>query len=341
MKKRSWLISFLLCAQVFSVRALEPPIAAETGFSGFLALGASSVQFASNTVAGLSYKSVAEANIDSFDHKPDKRDSNSFSVKGELTYTFAEYRSELFLGSALKDLIQYDFTTKAGLRQGLQGWGIVSVAYLFSAIPSAIWRDPFVVGRGRKETDRASNGLRLGWHYIAETPLSLELSRRNIRIDDEWSGRDLLLTGQINTADKHLLDREGTQAVAKVSWLLRFAKHHSVEPELKWVHYDLEGKAVSHELTEVGLSYTYHSQQYSVATTLKYGRAGYDAVNPVFATQNASSSLGFALTASKNQLFTIKPLSLLVSLAAGRLDADIDFYDSDMTMVTVGFLYRY
>lgn len=341
MKRRLWLVMLSIGLQSWWVNASDQPIRKESGFSGFVMAGISSAQFASNVVAGSSYKSVAESTINNLSDGPDKSTASSPVVKSDLKYTFAESRTELFLGSALEDLIRYDFTAKAGVRQGLSGLGIVSVAYLFSAIPSSVWSDPFVTGQERDETDRTSSGLRLGWSYIARTPLSVELSQRKVSLDEELSGADLLNNGVIDQNDMDLLKREGTENIVKLSWTARLAQGHVLVPELKWVDHDLDGKAVSRQVIELSLSYLYHTPQYSLVTSAHYGHARYDKVNPVFAIKNQFSSFGLSLTGSKNQLFGIKPLSLLVSLAVGRIDADINFYDSEIGMLTAGLLYRF
>ncbi|MEE4111366.1 MAG: DUF2860 family protein, partial [Desulfobacteraceae bacterium] len=142
------------------------PIPQDSGFSGFINLGVGAVTAESNTIAGNSLATIGKERIDSLTGSPDSENDVIPLINGELAYTFASTRTQVYLGNSLEDFIRFETATLAGVRQELPDKSILALSSVFSAIATEVWADPYVVGRDRTETDRTSSGLRLGYDKI-------------------------------------------------------------------------------------------------------------------------------------------------------------------------------
>ncbi|GAA3929888.1 DUF2860 family protein [Litoribacillus peritrichatus] len=317
------------------------PIPKESGFGGFITLGASATQFSSNTVSGTDMGDVAQENIDSLDEGPDSESDVSGFFTGELTYTFAESRTQLFFGNSLEDLVRYDFTFQAGARQELAGNGIVYGAFLFSAIPTSVYADPYQTGVDRDETDRNSNGGRIGWQGIGGSNFGVELSHRTIELDDEESGQAFVDGGGLTTDEQDLLNREGSQTNVKLSYIHTLSPGNLLVPAIQYVNFDLDGEAMAGDRVGGELAYIRNTQQYSLIVTMSYSHRNHDEENPIWSEEEEVDNFGGSIVGTYHAPFGWKGWSAVASVAAGESDSDINFYDADIITGSVGMLYRF
>jgi hypothetical protein len=229
MKKTNFLtIAVLTLVLLFGANfatALEP-IPKESGFGGFIRPGVSYLNYKSNMVASFLGYDLSEKKINSLDDSPDSESTGLVLVPFSLQYTFASTRTQLFLGTDLTDLIRFDLTQQLGVKQEIGKLGILQGGILFSSIPAKVWKDPYVVDKNRKDTNRTSNGMRLAWDRIGGSQLQLQYTYRKIDISSEKSGDFLGLTG----AEKNLLKRDGDRHVGEAVYRFRFAKKHTLNP---------------------------------------------------------------------------------------------------------------
>lgn len=150
----------------------------EGGIGGSVLLGVASTSLTSNLITGSDLADLGKERIDSLEESPDSESAVSGLISGEINYTIAETRTQIFLGTALEDLVRYDFTFRLGIRQDFVDKSILSGGVLFSGIPSNVWSDPYVTGQDRDETERSSAGGFLGWSGIAGSGLEVEVSQR-------------------------------------------------------------------------------------------------------------------------------------------------------------------
>ncbi len=249
---RRLIIGLMTCALLFtSIPALAiEPIPKESGFSGFVNVGVGYLSLKSNMIAGTDLGDFGKRTIDSIFDSPDSESNALPLINGELRYTFATTRTQLFLGNQLEDYLRFDFATQLGLRQELSGVGIFGVSFLFSAIPAEVWEDPYVEGRRREETDRTSSGLRLTYDKILGSDLEVEFTWRKIDVDDEFSGRTFLGLPEFQA---ERLDREGDQFQLEFLYVFKLGEKHSLIPSFEYARFDLDGDAMSHHRYRVVL----------------------------------------------------------------------------------------
>lgn len=106
---------------------------------------------------------MAGRGLSEFDNKQIERlnhtTKNKFSAQGflneEMTYTWADHKTRLFIGNTLDNYLRYDFSSESGVRKQVTKIGPLSMGFLFSTVPTKVWQDPYLTGT--KKRHRALN----------------------------------------------------------------------------------------------------------------------------------------------------------------------------------------
>jgi actin-related protein len=155
------LAAFLLSVFATTAYAIEP-IPKESGFSGFVNAGAAYLDVENNMIAGNDLGDVGKDTIGSIFDSPDSESDVIPILNAEVRYTFASTRTQLFVGNRLEDFLRFDLATLAGVKQELPDESILSVAYVFSAVPTEVFRSlrgEVSAARNGSEFSRCANHL--------------------------------------------------------------------------------------------------------------------------------------------------------------------------------------
>ncbi len=260
-------------------------------------------------------------------------------VNSSVAYTFAS-KTQLFIGSSMEDIVQFDTASVAGIRQQFSDNSILEISSVSTPLfaPIQVWADPYVVGEDRIETDRISRGARIEYDKILGTGFGIQYTQRETEIDDELSGTTQLT---LTPEEIQLLDREGD--VTRIAAYYRFKPigRNILEVRLSRRSDDLNGDAMAGEQDQLQITNAYIGQRYIVATNVFYAQQDYDAVNPVFGRKRESDTLGLGFVVFDQQLFNSKNWFGQASLVWVEKDSNIDFYDVGSTMVSLGAQYRF
>ncbi len=328
-------LTILLTLAGSSAHAELNPIPKESGFSGFGQLGATYSEVNSNTLIGPE-KSESQR-LDSLNSQASSTGSRA-DLNLDLRYTFAESRTQLFLGNVIQDALMLDFTQQLGVRREMGNKGIGSVAFVFSGIPGQVWEDPYQTSRNREDTDRSSSGFRLGWDGIWGSPFSATYTYRNIEIDDEHSGDSI---SWLTNAERAELDRNGKSQDLNLTYNWRLENGSLLSPGLNFTRNDADGEAASYDRFGGQLTYSVLQPKYSLITNILVNRVEYDGVNPVFGQTVEADEWGLNATFMWHQLMGVDKLSAVVSASYGESDANVDFFDTDLSRISTGLLYRF
>lgn len=314
------------------------PIPQNSGFSGFINVGAGVLQSQNNMIAGSDLGQLSPKRIDSPTKRPDSKTNAIPVVDLELTYTFADTRTQIIAGSQLEDVLRFDSSNVLGIRQELPDQSCIGLFYAFTPMATSVWADPYVVGTDRKKTDRTAEGLRVGYDGILGTRLETELTWRKVTIDSERSGEAMALPA----SDAALLDRNGTIYSGKLSYPLIFQQmRHIVVPTLEITRHDLDGEAMAFDRFGVMISHAFNTQDYSLATNLYHARAGFDGGNPLYGVTQKDDIYGASFTAIRKAFLGAPRMNLVGTIAHFDNDSNIDFYDSRITMASLSVIYRF
>jgi len=174
----------------------------QSGWSGFLLGGVNAVSYKSNFYAG----DDSNSRINDLG-SPDSESGLTPLINADIRYTFADTRTQVFLGNLIQDAIRFDFTQQLGLRQEMGDKGIVATSLVFNAMPVELWSDPFATNVDRSSTDVKSKGVRFTWDNIWGSNFHGSLTSREVDLDEERSGQQYDLTHGTHYAS--MLDRNG------------------------------------------------------------------------------------------------------------------------------------
>jgi hypothetical protein len=340
------LITVLLAITSASAFAAKQ-IAAEPGISGFFTLGVGAISSESNMLATF-FAGSADLGDDTIDDPAQDPDSESSAIPLvglSVTYTFENKATELFFGSSLEDFVRFDFATALGVRHQVGDVGIFEVSALSTPIATEVWEDPYLVGSARDETDRTATGARLEWGSILGSGFDVRLSSREVEIDDERSGDALVAAATITSDEQKLLDRNGDIIVASVVYNWNIEEGRIFTISVNSIEHDLDGDAMSSEGTSVQLAYAARlNDRTRMVGNLLFGSFDYDeedSENPIFDETDESDLTGLTLTFFLSDPFGFKGWVGNAGFVYAEEDHDIDFYDSNATMVSLGVLRRF
>lgn len=328
-----WLLAAPAQAAVF--------IPEQGGFSGFVNLGAGYASVESSFMAKTLFGSVdlGDEKIDSLDRSPDKQEGILPVASFELSYTLAESRTQFYVGNLLEDFLRFDTNTVFGVRQGIGRAGILGASLRNTAITTEVWADPFVTGVRRNETDREGFGYRVFWQQIFGTGLEIEYTATKVDIDDERSGQAVGLS----PAEQKLLDRNGD--LSRLEFRYEFNldnRRHIFTPGISFNDNDRDGGAVSYDGVGVNFNYIYtHNQRWRHVINFTYSDFDLDETNPIYGIKDSATQFGGSYTAFYIEPFGWSRWSANLTLGWFEEDRDIDFYDTSVRLVTLGFLRRF
>ena len=322
------------------------PIPKEAGFGGFFRPGAGYMDIESNMVAEFMGTDLSKDSISSLTKSPDGESNGTFSFAFQVSYTFSDLATQIFLGPELSDVLRFDLAQQLGVKRQMGDLGILQAGILFSPFATEVWSDPYVTNRNRRATDRDSRGAKLGWGDIMGSGLDLEYKYRNLDIDEERSGEFLGLSG----ADRKLLERDADIHQFEVIYQIKLDAKSRLVPSFTWQIDDRDGGARENDEYRFQLTYAYlGGDPFSVTVNGVVGWADYDKRNPIpdFNNKRQEDDL-YGLNATiyyKNPwgwtLWGSKPINFFVEGAWFERDANIDFYDEQIVSGTAGAMFRW
>jgi len=316
------------------------PLPDTTGWSGFVSLGVGAGSLKSNMIADVKVIDVdLGASAISDYGSPDDESFGVPAVALNVSYLFKDKKTLFSLGNDLANFLQFDRSTIISIRHDTDRAGRFQLAIdSAAAVQTEVWEDPYLLNEDRKKTARDATGLRITWDKILGSQFELKALTRNIELDNESSGASL----DLSAAERGLLRREGDWTRVELGYLFTFGEgEHLIRPHIAALDRDLDGAAMSQDGFEVGVSYVHNTPLYGWATVVNFSSLDGDAVNPLFGGVNDAEGFGFATQVFFKQLFGASAWQPNVSLAVGEVDSDLDFYDSQGWMVTVGLNRRF
>ena len=277
------------------------------------------------------------------DYRIDSRDqdagSESFgfpTLRFDVAYTLAATGTQFYLLFQPSPHIFLDLEAHAGVRQRLPDLGIVDLSLTGSAPVTKVWKDPYLTGTDRGDTERSVSGLNLRWHNILQSPFSVTVSSQEIEIDDEESGASTALSPD----DRRLLRRTGQVYRYHVDYAWALNDRNTLIPAISYLDYQLDGDAMAEEGIALQLSHEYAGREWIFITTLYYRdlEAGDD--NPLFGDAGDRQVMGAAVSANYPEPFGWKKWVANARISWYDSDSDIDFYDESLGVIMVGATYR-
>jgi hypothetical protein len=328
-------LTALLLVATSSQAAL--PITDESGWSGQINIGAGFGQSESNMLAGLSSIDLGDERIDGLDEDAGSEDIGFPVLQFALNYTLGETQTQFYLRNQPSPYVALDMEVLGGIRQQVTGIGIVDVALSSSTVPTDVWKDPYLVGVDRGDTERTTAGLHIAWLNIMDSALSFEFSSKELEIDDEDSGESLGLSGR----DRGLLDLTGEVYRFHLEYAWQISEHQRLVPAVSWLDYDLDGGAMAEDGAALKLTHYYQHKRWRFVSGIEYRGLESDEDNPIYGDSADKDVLSLGVTAFYEQPFGLENWTANARVSWYDADSDIDFYDESLAAFSLGMLYRF
>ena len=135
------ILSFVASSTIWA----QEIISKEKGFSGYIRLSYGYLNIRTNSIARFLNNELSHNPIASLSESPTRKSLGIFTFPFELRYTFVPEFTQVFIGNDLEDLLRFDVSQQLGIKQRINKVGIIKVALLYSAVPTKVWEDPFVI----------------------------------------------------------------------------------------------------------------------------------------------------------------------------------------------------
>ncbi|SDH82917.1 Protein of unknown function [Vibrio xiamenensis] len=263
-------------------------------------------------------------------------DSKSFAAPlGNLKYTFgSSLEKQVYIGTSRDDVAVGTLAAEIGYKEAFPDGMVVDVSYLPTVLNGEAWKDPFVTGSKRHDTDVNGNAFRLKVNKLFGSVFSIDTAYTQKDVHSEHSGEYLGLSEQ----QQRLLGRDSTAVYIKGSAALRFPTMTFVSPSLEFIDSTADGEAMSFRSYGGELSIFQFLPQQRIGLTLGYSQRDYSANHPVFDTKRSDEQLKLFLAYE----YSVTPLWSIVSFAGyNATDSNIKFYEEDSYLVALGVNFKF
>ena len=192
------------------------------------------------------------------------------------------------------------------------------------------WKNPYLTGVDRQDTDVTRLGIKLAWKEILNTGLAVDLRAETIDVQDDEIGE---LFGALR--------RDGNTYAVSVSYTLRPARSLSLKPELSFRRGDLDGESNSYDGYSASLMLIYAKRRYMLMPRLFYGVRDYEEVHPLFNNIRDDVSWGAVLMATYFSPFDLNDYFVRGFLGYAETNSNIAFFGTEGTFAGVTFGYSF
>ncbi|WP_210447795.1 DUF2860 domain-containing protein [Vibrio crassostreae] len=257
---------------------------------------------------------------------------------GTVQYTFGESLThQVYAGTTREDIATGTIAFEIGYRHQLLGGTILDFSVLPTLISGKAWSDPYAVGVNRNETDVKGNVGRLQLTNIGGTAFQTDFAIGESDVDDELSG-----TQSLSAQDAALLDRERTYVYAKAGYRFILPNQTGLlVPSMVYFHADAEGDALSFDSYGIELNYAKRIGRHGFVVTLDASDRQYDEANPIYGKTREENEYGAFLAYEFGGLMGYEDWSFISLLGLRSIDSNIDFYNSEQVLASVGVDYKF
>lgn len=271
--------------------------------------------------------------------------NNSLAIPlaGEVNYTFAKSKTQIFLGNGLEDVLRLDVPVGIGVRQQLKNGSQLMLRILTTPLTLKFWEDPYVEGETRERTRLNFNGLRFRWYRLLKSPLEFTATIRKYNYENERSGEWLFNQGRLTSQQQDLLNRNGFVYRFQLLYQFKLKQGQFLRPSIQYIYDDHEGKAIANRGYAIQLGYVKQSPKFIIESRLLFGQRLALDTHPIYSDTIDSYRYGGAVSIfiPIKDFFGSKRWNFWISGDYIRENNDIRFFDSRIFGIMGGLMYRY
>ncbi|WP_163922792.1 DUF2860 domain-containing protein [Photobacterium sp. Alg240-V54] len=258
---------------------------------------------------------------------------------GSLSYTFNSGDKQLYFGTSRSDIALGRFHVEAGYRQKFADTSTLTLSYIPGVLSQKTWQDPYLQGVKRSKTNSNINAFSVKLDNIRGSRFSGQIAYGKFSVDHENSGNDPFLN--LTNNEKASLNRNANVLYTEGTFVQPFSRSLILRTAINYTNIDADGRAMSNNIYGAAATIIQLLPQSSLAFTLSYKTALFDATHPVFNKKQQDNKFGAFLAYEYNQPFNWKNWGLVSLIGYSSTQSNINFYDSNDVLVSAGLNYKF
>ncbi|MBA3011636.1 MAG: DUF2860 domain-containing protein [Proteobacteria bacterium] len=310
------------------------------GFSGYV-----QPMIAAGYSKSISNVSDDTKKIDSLDQDANSETDFFPILLWKTVYNLDNGATQFYAGTPKENIVAGTFLLETGIRQKLSGGTILTAAWVpkLPILDNEAWKDPFLLGSDRQETDQDSQAFKVEAESIFGSPVNLRYGFGRQEIDDDQSG--IYLSEQpgstLTTADLQMLKRDSDFHLLEAQYAISFGRGIMIRPGISYLRGDATGDANSFNQFQGKVSFAYPWEQWRFFGNISLGLAEYDEANPIFEKTREDVIYGTTLGVGYTTPFGWKDFTASVFTSFKKNDTNIKFYDSTSMIIAIGLAWLF
>ncbi|WP_187360111.1 DUF2860 family protein [Chitinolyticbacter meiyuanensis] len=323
LRSHTVLMSCLLIPAAWADQVPEP------GFRGNVSLHAGWAQERSQS------NTDSNQRITELGRAPQSDDTVLVLPMWDLAYRFEGFTGEVYFQSALGGMAD-NFYMEAGYRHYLPDGSRLGIGLIPGVPARDAWEDPFALNVDRVETDMTVSGAMLHYDAILGSGFNLELGYGERKLDVERSGEQ-----GYSAVQQSQLRREGDLLYASLGHGFDLGEQTSLDARLRYLDDNADGEAMANQRVGVEFELTHSIGRHVLQFAGEWTERDYDATHPVFDKKRDDTLWGASFAYIYAEPFSWKQTSLIARVGWSELDSNIDFYDEENVLVSLGIGYDF
>lgn len=245
-----------------------------------------------------------------------------FLIGGEIGYGFQSTGTMVSAGGGMED------PWRVSLGQRMGDWGLITLSAFYEE--QEVWKNPYLIGVDRDETDAESFGCGLDWDNVLNTGISIFFKRMEIDVDQD-------LIGEIEPD----LRRDGADTTLGIRYPWNLGAGGVLIGGIQYILIDRDGGANSGHGYAAELNHNLEWGRVSFATALELVATEFDETHPVFNEKREEAMFTVSETVSFAEPFGFNNSYLFGIAGYSETAADITFFESETFIVGTGIGYRF
>ena len=269
----------------------------------------------------------------------DDQDKMFVAPIGSVTYTLNNGTQQIYFGTSRSDIALGRFHIEAGYRQKFDNNSVLTLSYIPGLLSKKTWQDPYLQGEERSKTKSNINAFSIKLDNIRGSRFSGQIAYGKFSIDHENSGDNPLLS--LTPPERASLNRNANVLYSEGSYVQPFSRSLMLRTAINFTNIDANGNAMSNNIYGVSTTIIQLLPQSSLALTFNYKRALFDSTHPVFNQKQQDNKFGAFLAYEYRQPFNWKNWGLVSLVGYSTTHSNINFYNSNDVLVSIGLNYKF
>ena len=321
MKKAIFILCFTFLTFMPSITALaqEGVEHEENGFSARIEAGAIWI----NTTDQL----FVDDKTEKTDNLNDDADSFSITLPAvifDLRYKFRDTDTEVYLATPLEES---GIPLTLGLTQIFIDKSTLDLA-VFSKIMAEVWKDPYIAGVVRDDTDIRDVGFAIDYDHILDTGFNLYYRYNLVDVDEDVIGT------RFND-----LKRDGIIHSTGFGYMIDLNESNIIIPSFEYSKANMDGESNSYNGYKIKLEYKRTKNDYILNAFVSADKKDYDKMHPIFnKTKDETEYSALAIFTLLNPFGYDKFYTNFIA-GYSYSNSNIDFFDKHayISGITIGY----